>query len=87
MLCSLLGLRDATSPVSSAVVRHMVALVMESMGTCPACAHTQVELMPVDTCQYFYQRKGCGVLLKPKAAGLLRVLLVRYREMPAEADR
>jgi len=67
MLCGLLGLRDATGPVSSAVARHMVALVMESMVTCQACAHTQVELMPVDTCQYFYERKGCGVLLKPKA--------------------
>jgi hypothetical protein len=44
----------------------MVALVMESMVTCPACAHTQVERMLADACQYFYECKGCGVLLKPK---------------------
>ena len=39
---------------------------MESLITCPACTHMQVERMPVDACQYFYECKGCGVLLKPK---------------------
>ena len=45
----------------------MVAYVLESMVTRPACGHTQVELMTVDACQYFYECTGCGVLLKPKA--------------------
>ena len=44
----------------------MVAYVLESMVTCPACGHTQAERMPVDACQYFYECKGCCVLLKPK---------------------
>ena len=42
-------------------------LVLESVLTCPACAHAQVEPMPVDACQYFYECTRCGFLLKPKA--------------------
>jgi hypothetical protein len=55
-----------STATKSETVNAMAALVMESMVTCPACAHTQVERMPVDACQYFYECKGCGVLLKPK---------------------
>lgn len=44
----------------------MATLVLESIITYPACAHTQVGRMPVDACQYFYECKGCDVLLKPK---------------------
>src|ERR1700687_2754276 len=65
----------------------MVAFVLESMVTCPACGHTQVELMPVDACQYFYECTGCRGTAEAEGGGLLRVLLVRYREMPTEADR
>ncbi len=45
----------------------MPTLVLASIITCPACGHTQAERMPEDACQYFYECKGCGVLLKPKA--------------------
>lgn len=34
--------------------------------TCPACGHSAVETMPLDRCVYFYDCKGCGVVLKPK---------------------
>ncbi|HYP57675.1 MAG TPA: GDCCVxC domain-containing (seleno)protein [Beijerinckia sp.] len=34
--------------------------------TCPACGHRAMEVMPVDSCQFFYECKGCGSLLKPK---------------------
>ncbi|WP_094191140.1 GDCCVxC domain-containing (seleno)protein [Marinobacter similis] len=34
--------------------------------TCPECGHREVETMPEDSCQYFYECKGCKVLLKPK---------------------
>lgn len=34
--------------------------------TCPECGHKARELMPTDACQYFYDCKGCGALLKPK---------------------
>ncbi|MBM3562182.1 MAG: hypothetical protein FJX48_03270 [Alphaproteobacteria bacterium] len=35
--------------------------------TCPFCGHRATETMPTDACQYFYECKGCGVLLKPKS--------------------
>jgi hypothetical protein len=40
---------------------------LRSTLTCPACGHQAAETMPVDFCQYFYECKGCGVLLKPEA--------------------
>ena len=33
--------------------------------TCPQCGHRSKDLMPSDACQYFYDCKGCGALLKP----------------------
>ncbi len=33
--------------------------------TCPDCGHVETETMPTDACQYFYDCKGCGVVLKP----------------------
>lgn len=33
--------------------------------TCPQCGHRSRDLMPNDACQYFYDCKGCGALLKP----------------------
>ncbi|MBT5072591.1 MAG: hypothetical protein HN572_08990 [Kordiimonadaceae bacterium] len=32
---------------------------------CPKCGHEQVEQMPTNACQFFYDCKGCGELLKP----------------------
>ncbi|WP_372982386.1 GDCCVxC domain-containing (seleno)protein [Marinobacter sediminum] len=34
--------------------------------TCPECGHKEVQTMPEDSCQYFYECKYCQVLLKPK---------------------
>jgi hypothetical protein len=34
--------------------------------TCPSCGFTSDEAMPTDACQFFYECKGCGVLLCPK---------------------
>jgi len=39
----------------------------QSTVTCPACGHQATETMPMASCQYFYECKGCGTLLKPKA--------------------
>lgn len=33
--------------------------------TCPRCGHRSTDLMPTDACQYFYDCKGCGAVLKP----------------------
>ncbi|MGJ0508866.1 MAG: GDCCVxC domain-containing (seleno)protein [Methylocystis sp.] len=33
--------------------------------TCPSCGHQSAETMPTESCQFFYECKGCGALLKP----------------------
>ena len=33
--------------------------------TCPKCGHSEREEMPVDACQFFYDCKGCGAVLRP----------------------
>ena len=38
---------------------------LQSTITCPECGHTETETMPTDACQFFYDCKGCGELLKP----------------------
>lgn len=40
-------------------------VVLESRLTCPECGHAETEIMPTDACQYFYDCKGCGTLLRP----------------------
>jgi hypothetical protein len=42
-------------------------MILESVLTCPLCGHVETETMPTDACQWFYECKGCGTLLKPKA--------------------
>jgi hypothetical protein len=42
------------------------AVALESVITCPHCAHAQAELMPINACQYFYECAGCGASLRPK---------------------
>tara|TARA_R110000787_G_scaffold1497_10_gene6331 strand:- start:5371 stop:5646 length:276 start_codon:yes stop_codon:yes gene_type:complete len=44
---------------------HGMELISEI--TCPRCGHREREEMPVDACQWFYDCKGCGALLKPEA--------------------
>ncbi|HFQ5338069.1 GDCCVxC domain-containing (seleno)protein [Vibrio parahaemolyticus] len=41
--------------------------VLESELVCPKCGYKSREVMPTDSCLYFYECKGCGELLKPKA--------------------
>ncbi len=35
--------------------------------TCPECGHVATERMSTNSCQFFYDCKGCGVVLKPKS--------------------
>jgi len=42
-----------------------MAETLESSITCPYCGHTETETMPQDACQYFYDCKGCGALIRP----------------------
>jgi hypothetical protein len=43
------------------------SVILESMITCPHCGFQATETMPTNACQYFYDCKGCGVVLKPNA--------------------
>ncbi len=38
---------------------------LTSVITCPECGYQKTETMPTDSCQYFYDCEGCGVVLKP----------------------
>ena len=38
---------------------------LKSEITCPECGFKQSEEMPTDACQFFYECKGCKVLLRP----------------------
>lgn len=42
------------------------AVIVESTITCPACGHRSKDVMPTDACQFLYDCKGCGAVLKPK---------------------
>ncbi|WP_255561514.1 GDCCVxC domain-containing (seleno)protein [Pseudohoeflea coraliihabitans] len=39
---------------------------LESTITCPHCRHRQTEMMPTDACQFYYDCRGCGALLRPE---------------------
>jgi hypothetical protein len=41
-------------------------MILLSTIACPNCRYTQPETMPTDACQWFYDCKGCGAVLKPK---------------------
>ncbi|WP_444946494.1 GDCCVxC domain-containing (seleno)protein [Microbulbifer sp. VTAC004] len=40
--------------------------ILTSTITCPECGYKQVESMPVNACQWFYECGQCGKLLSPK---------------------
>lgn len=40
-------------------------IIPQSTITCPKCGHAETETMPTDACQWFYECKNCGELLKP----------------------
>ena len=41
-------------------------LILKSTITCPECGHKETEWMQTDACQWFYECKNCGAVLKPK---------------------
>ncbi|MBZ0123759.1 MAG: hypothetical protein K8F31_07715 [Roseovarius sp.] len=44
----------------------MMAIVLQTVLTCPACGHAAHETMPADACQWFYDCHGCGTVLHPR---------------------
>lgn len=45
----------------------MAEFEAHSVITCPKCGHRERERMPANACQFFYDCKGCGDMLRPKA--------------------
>jgi hypothetical protein len=45
----------------------MTGITEYSEITCPECGHRERERMPENACQYFYDCRGCGAVLKPNA--------------------
>ncbi|MDE4100053.1 MULTISPECIES: GDCCVxC domain-containing (seleno)protein [Phaeobacter] len=41
-------------------------IILKSVITCPRCGHTETEMMPTDSCQWFYECRSCKSVLKPK---------------------
>ena len=41
-------------------------MVFQSTITCPHCGHSELETMSASSCQFFYDCKGCGALLRAK---------------------
>ena len=44
-----------------------MALVFESMITCPKCGFEKEEAMPTDACLFFYECVNCKALLRPES--------------------
>lgn len=41
------------------------AITLQSRIVCPSCSGATLETMPNDACQYFYDCKHCGAVLRP----------------------
>jgi len=44
----------------------MADMILESTITCPKCSYKEKEIMPTNSCQFFYDCKSCKTMLKPK---------------------
>ncbi len=44
----------------------METIILYSVIKCPSCGYSKKELMPTDSCQYFYECENCLKILKPK---------------------
>lgn len=44
---------------------NTMALISSSTITCPKCTFSKTEVMPTDSCQFFYECTNCKVVLTP----------------------
>lgn len=49
------------------IIQKLMRATMETTITCPECGFASRETMPTDACQYFYECKSCGAMLKPRS--------------------
>ncbi|HEX7794219.1 MAG TPA: GDCCVxC domain-containing (seleno)protein [Vicinamibacterales bacterium] len=55
--------------------------------TCPHCGYQAVERIPLDRCQYFYDCRGCGVVLRPKPGDCCVFCSYADRRCPMHQER
>jgi hypothetical protein len=44
----------------------MTEIITDSTLSCPICGYAHEEIMPKDSCLYFYKCEQCATLLRPK---------------------
>lgn len=67
----------------------MSEVVLESTLSCPECGHAKEEIMPTDSCQWFYECDGCKTVLRPLAGDCCVFCSYGTRKCPpiqADAD-
>jgi hypothetical protein len=52
-------------PINEQLGNSDAAVQVQSTITCPQCGHRELETMPTDACQFYYECKGCAALLRP----------------------
>ncbi|MGB1931700.1 MAG: GDCCVxC domain-containing (seleno)protein [Flavobacteriales bacterium] len=45
---------------------HIKPINLKSTITCPECGFQKEEIMPEDSCQFFYECENCKAVLKPQ---------------------
>lgn len=41
-------------------------IILQSTITCPFCGHQKKEIMPTESCQFFYECEKCKTIIKAK---------------------
>lgn len=57
------SLKITLLPIIASVMHNSMRLT--AILICPNCGHRSTETMSTDACQFFYECRGCGMLLKP----------------------
>jgi hypothetical protein len=45
---------------------NSTTVILESTLVCPLCGHMTLEVMPTDSCQFFYECVQCHTVIRPK---------------------
>jgi Zn finger protein HypA/HybF involved in hydrogenase expression len=66
LLASILNHR-ASKQCKVCTPHQTTAVIVKSVITCPHCGTAKTEIMPTDSCLFFYECAGCHKMLRPKA--------------------
>ena len=45
--------------------KEVKKIILQSKIICPNCGHSKTEIMPTNSCQFFYECESCKSILKP----------------------